>query len=88
MARVTGTVKMFIDQMRRQDGADGGGYGFIVGDQNGDEMFVHRSDLGASCLQESDGRKFYVVLPGQRVSFETADGREGRGKKAVKVELI
>jgi cold shock CspA family protein len=87
MPRVAGVVKLFIDIKRRADGTEGGGYGFIVVPELGDEFFVHRSDLGASCLQEVSGRSAYLLLAGQKVTFEIATTSKGNGKKAAKVEL-
>lgn len=88
MPRVTGIVKKFIDQFHKPGGGDGGGYGFIVPDEGGEEMFVHRSDLGQSCLQTVNDKKIFIIVPGQKVSFEIVATAKGNGKKATAVELI
>lgn len=57
------------------------GYGFITSDGGGPDVFLHidelKKDLGVDRIN-----------PGQRVSFETAPGRNGKGPKAVKVALV
>jgi CspA family cold shock protein len=69
--RVTGKVKFFTDEK---------GYGFIMPDAGGDEVFVHRTDLPASLR---------MLLVDQRVSFELVENpRKGNGKKAANVELV
>jgi len=70
--RVTGKVKFFSDPK---------GFGFIRPDDGGDEVFVHRTDLGQSLS---------VLLVDQKVSYELidSDSRKGNGKKAANVELI
>lgn len=71
-ARITGKVKFFSDPK---------GFGFIKPDGGGDEVFVHRTDLGQS---------LNVLLVDQRVSYELVDSgsRKGNGKKAANVELV
>ena len=58
----TGTVKWFHANR---------GYGFIVQDDGGDDLFVHRSDIkaegGAASLEE-----------GQKVEYEIGQGLKGR----------
>jgi cold shock CspA family protein len=68
--RVTGKVKFFSDEK---------GFGFIRPDDGGDEVFVHRTDLGTLSM----------LLPDQRVTYELVDSgsNKGNGKKAANVEL-
>jgi len=80
--RVTGVVKFFTDDR---------GYGFIMPDGGGDEVFVHRIDLGPSCAQEVDGEKLFILKPDQRVSYDLVESgfpKKGNGKKAANVELV
>lgn len=88
MPRTTGTVKMFIDHKLKADGSDGGGYGFILPDDGGEDVFVHRTDLGPSCLQPVAGGDKRILFEQQKVSFEIVTSTRGNGKKAVAVELI
>jgi CspA family cold shock protein len=56
----TGTVKWFSPRK---------GFGFIVPDDGGEELFVHRSEI------KMDG---YVILDeGQKVDFEIKEGEKG-----------
>ena len=63
----TGTVKWF-------DGRKG--FGFIVPDDGGKELFVHHSDI------EMDG--FKDLNDGQAVEFEVGEGQKGPCAQAVK----
>jgi CspA family cold shock protein len=63
----TGTVKWF-------DGKKG--FGFIVPDDGGKELFVHHSDI------EMDG--FKDLNDGQAVEFEVGQGQKGPCAQAVK----
>lgn len=54
----------------------GKGYGFIRSQENGEEIFFHRSEI------ESDEK----VVEGQKVDFERV--RTSQGLKAVDVNLI
>ncbi len=56
----TGTVKWFSDQK---------GYGFIVPDDGGQDLFIHHSNI------MMDG--FKTLKDGQKVEFEPAQGRKG-----------
>jgi CspA family cold shock protein len=56
----TGTVKWFSDQK---------GYGFIVPDDGGQDLFIHHSNI------QMDG--FKTLKDGQKVEFEPAQGRKG-----------
>ena len=64
----TGTVKWFSDEK---------GYGFIVPDAGGNDLFVHRTNLqeGVQMLQE-----------GQKVEFEMGEGR--KGPEAISVRAV
>ncbi|MCB2379473.1 cold-shock protein [Hymenobacter sp. BT635] len=61
----TGTVKFFNDTK---------GFGFIKSDENGQDIFVHVSDL-VDEIREND-----------KVQFDVAQGR--KGLNAVKVSLV
>jgi CspA family cold shock protein len=70
--RITGIVKFFSDEK---------GFGFIRPADGGDEVFVHRTDLG---------NMLNVLQADQQVSYELVDSgsKKGNGKKAAKVELV
>ncbi len=55
----TGTVKWFSEEK---------GFGFIVPDEGGKDLFVHRSNV------ETDNR---VLRDGQKVEYEVGQGRKG-----------
>lgn len=61
----TGTVKFFNEAK---------GFGFIVQDENNQEIFVHQTGL------------VHEIRENDRVSFDIVDGR--KGPNAVKVERI
>ena len=63
----TGTVKWF-------DGRKG--FGFIVPDEGGDELFVHHSDI------QMEG--FKDLKDGQAVEFEVGEGKKGPCAQNVK----
>jgi CspA family cold shock protein len=56
----TGTVKWFSDAK---------GYGFIVPDEGGDDLFVHYTGVA--------GGGFKTLVEGARVEFEVREGRRG-----------
>lgn len=56
----TGTVKWFNDQK---------GYGFIVPDDGGKDLFVHHTNI------QMEG--FRTLQEGQAVEFEPAEGKKG-----------
>ena len=62
----TGTVKWYNEQK---------GFGFIIPDEGGADLFVHRTALKSGPIQE-----------GQKVKYEMAEGREGKGPQAVDVQ--
>jgi CspA family cold shock protein len=63
----TGTVKWFDSKK---------GFGFIVPDDGGKELFVHHSDI------ETDG--FANLNDGQAVEYEVGEGKKGPCAQAVK----
>ena len=63
----TGTVKWFDSKK---------GFGFIVPDDGGKELFVHHSDI------ETDG--FANLDDGQAVEFEVGEGKKGPCAQSVK----
>lgn len=60
MATGTGTVKWFSDQK---------GYGFIVPDEGGQDLFIHHTNIMV------DG--FRSLKDGQKVEFDSQPGRKG-----------
>lgn len=68
--RQTGTVKFFNEAK---------GYGFIVPDQGGNDVFVHVSAVQRSGLSILDN--------GARVSFGTEPDKRGKGPKAVDLRI-
>jgi len=56
----TGAVKWFNGEK---------GYGFIIPDEGGNDIFVHHSNIAM------DG--FRTLVEGQKVSFEVGEGRKG-----------
>jgi len=56
----TGTVKWFSNEK---------GYGFIVPDDGGKDLFVHHSNI--------EGEGFKTLQEGQKVEYEAAEGRKG-----------
>ena len=56
----TGTVKWFSERK---------GYGFIVPDESGEELFVHHSDI------KMDG--YTTLNDGQKVEYEIGEGEKG-----------
>ena len=56
----TGTVKWFNENK---------GYGFIVPDDGGEDVFVHHSNILSS--------GYRTLKEGQKVDFETGQGRKG-----------
>ena len=57
----TGTVKWFSERK---------GYGFIVPDDGGNDLFVHHSEI------QSEGTT--ALREGQKVEYETGKGEKGR----------
>ena len=56
----TGTVKWFNEKK---------GYGFIIPDDGGKDLFVHHSNI------DMDG--FRTLREGQKVEYETAESQKG-----------
>jgi cold shock protein len=63
----TGTVKWFNEAS---------GYGFVMPDEGGEDIFVHRESIGAEDLSGSFSQ-------GDRVEYELRDG--GMGREAIHV---
>ena len=55
--------------------SDQKGFGFITPDEGGEDLFVHHTNI------EADG--FRTLAEGQKVDFESAEGR--KGPEALKV---
>ena len=68
MNKVTGTVKWFNEKK---------GFGFIVPQSGGEDVFVHFSSITA------DG--FRTLLEGQQVEYDTTDGQRGIQAKDVRL---
>lgn len=64
----TGTVKWFNDQK---------GYGFIIPEEGGKDVFVHHSNI------VMEGHR--TLVEGQNVEYEIAEGRKGPEAVDVKV---
>jgi CspA family cold shock protein len=73
--RVTGKVKFFREPE---------GFGFICPDDASEDVFVHRTDLSPAFRSQGEPRR--TLRPDQCVSYETAEGSQGKGYKAVNVE--
>lgn len=68
----TGTVKWFNN---------GKGYGFIVNEEGGDDIFVHFSSI------QIDG--FKTLKEGQKVTFDVEDDPKNEDKKrAANVQIV
>lgn len=68
--RQTGIVKFYNQQK---------GYGFIVPDDGGNDVFVHVTAVHNSGMQE--------LQEGTKISFETEPDKRGKGPKAVNLEV-
>lgn len=68
--RQTGTVKFYNQQK---------GYGFIVPDDGGSDVFVHVTAVQSSGMEE--------LVEGAKISFETEPDKRGKGPKAVNLEI-
>jgi CspA family cold shock protein len=65
----TGSVKWFNEEK---------GYGFIIPDDGGNDIFVHHSNIAM------DG--FRTLAEGQKVQYETGQGR--KGPEAINVSKV
>lgn len=66
----TGIVKFFnVDK----------GYGFILPDTGGNDIFVHISAVSAAGLQK--------LLPGQKIQYDVEPDKKGKGPKAVNLVI-
>lgn len=65
----TGTVKWFSDEK---------GFGFVVPDEAGKDLFVHHSDIA--------GDGFKSLAEGAKVSYDAESG--DKGPKAVNVQPV
>lgn len=70
MGQMRGTVKFFNRDK---------GFGFIVPDDGGKDVFVHISAVQTSGLQGLDD--------GQKVSFDTEPDKRGKGPKAINLTV-
>lgn len=52
------------------------GYGFITPDEGGEDVFVHHSNI--------EGEGFRTLTEGQKVEFETGEGRKGPEARGVR----
>jgi CspA family cold shock protein len=69
MAAFTGKVKWFNASK---------GFGFILPDDGGPDIFVHSSDLAKSGLTKG-------ISEDDKLTFDTEAGRNGKGPKAVNI---
>lgn len=70
MGQMRGTVKFFNRDK---------GFGFIVPDDGGKDVFVHISAVQTSGLQGLDD--------GQKVTFDTEPDKRGKGPKAINLTV-
>ncbi len=68
--RLVGTVKFFSEAK---------GYGFIVPDGGGADIFVHVSAVQRSGLD--------TLQNGSKVSFDTEPDKRGKGPKAIAIKI-
>lgn len=66
----TGIVKFFDVEK---------GYGFIVPDAGGNDVFVHISAVSASGMEKLE--------PGQKLQYDVEPDKKGKGPKAVNLVL-
>lgn len=64
----TGVVKFYNSEK---------GFGFIIPDEGGPDVFCHIRELRASGLER--------MTEGQRLSFDAESGKSGKGPKAIRV---
>ncbi len=68
--RQTGTVKFYNQEK---------GYGFIVPDEGGSDVFVHVTAVQSSGMES--------LSEGSKISFETEPDKHGKGPKAINLEV-
>jgi CspA family cold shock protein len=56
------------------------GFGFIAPDEGGKDVFVHATAVEAAGIR--------ALNEGDRVSFELADDKRGRGKQAASLQRL
>jgi CspA family cold shock protein len=56
------------------------GFGFIAPDEGGKDVFVHATAVEAAGIP--------ALNEGDRVSFELADDKRGRGKQAARLQRL
>jgi cold shock protein len=56
------------------------GFGFIAPDEGGKDVFVHATAVEAAGI--------HALNEGDRVSFELADDKRGRGKQAARLQRL
>lgn len=56
------------------------GYGFLVTDE-GSDVFVHRSECEKSGLKDD-------LSEGEKVQFDVAPGKTGKGPKAINISVL
>jgi CspA family cold shock protein len=54
------------------------GFGFLLPEDGGPDIFVHSSDLSKSGLTKG-------ISEGEKLTFDTEAGRNGKGPKAVNI---
>lgn len=72
MSQVTGKLKWFNESK---------GFGFLVPDDGGADVFVHASDLKRAGIDT----RVNPPQPDEQFRFQLAPGRDGKGPKAVTI---
>lgn len=58
----------------------GKGWGFIQSDAGGPDIFLHIRELRRSGIDK--------IVEGQKIKFELEDSQNGKGPKAIKLEVV